>query len=350
MQHKAARAYASVKYEGVNITKDITEDLISMNYTDNLDSADELELNIKDINRKWLKEWHPRKGDKIDVTIIGEHWDNFGDLKTYPCGSFQVDAITYSGPPSIISIKAISVDIKANYKDEKRNKSWENVTLKDIVSEITRKANKSLIYEVENIIKYKRVDQSLESDLQLLKRLCEQEGLSLKSAVDKLIVFNKEKYEKEEALGIIELTPYLNFTIDSDDADTYDSCIIEYYDSTLKETLRGEFKAPEREGYKENTNRVLRVKENNSVPGDNKEEKEAFLAKKAKSKLRSKNSNETKVNISNRKGDFITWAGSTVTLVNFGVYSGKYVVNKITRTIGDSGYKQSLELNKTLEY
>ncbi|MGL4954401.1 MAG: phage late control D family protein, partial [Cetobacterium sp.] len=245
---------------------------------------------------------------------------------------------------------AISVDIKANYKDEKRNKSWENVTLKDIVSEITSKANKSLIYEVENIIKYKRVDQSLESDLQLLKRLCEQEGLSLKSAVDKLIVFNKEKYEKEDALGIIELTPYLNFTIDSDDADTYDSCIIEYYDPTLKETLRGEFKAPEREGYKENTNRILRVKENNSVPGESKEEKEAFLTKKAKSKLRSKNSNETKVNISNRKGDFITWAGSTVTLVNFGVYSGKYVVNKITRTIGDSGYKQSLELNKTLEY
>ncbi|MGL4665681.1 MAG: hypothetical protein ACRCWA_11755, partial [Clostridium butyricum] len=91
-------------------------------------------------------------------------------------------------------------------------------------------------------------------------------------------------------------------------------------------------------------------KENNSVPGESKEEKEAFLTKKAKSKLRSKNSNETKVNISNRKGDFITWAGSTVTLVNFGIYSGKYVVNKITRTIGDSGYKQSLELNKTLEY
>ena len=226
MQHKAARAYASVKYEGVNITKDITEDLISMNYTDNLDSADELELNIKDINRKWLKEWHPRKGDKIDVTIIGEHWDSFGDLKTYPCGLFQVDAITYSGPPSVISIKAISVDIKANYKDEKRNKSWENVTLKDIVSEITSKANKSLIYEVENIIKYKRVDQSLESDLQILKRLCEQEGLSLKSAVDKMNICDKEKYEKEDALGIIELTPYLNFTIDSDDADTYDSCVI----------------------------------------------------------------------------------------------------------------------------
>lgn len=350
MEFKGPRAYASIQYEGANITTDITKDLISVNYTDNLDSADELEITIKDIERKWLNDWHPRKGDKIEATIIGEHWDKFGDLKTYPCGTFQVDGITYSGPASIMSIKAISIDLKANYKDEKRNKSWDNVTLKDIVAEITSKANKSLIYEVENIIKYKRIDQTLESDLQLLKRLCDQEGLSLKSAVDKLIIFNKENFEKSDSIKAVELTPNLNFTIDSDDIDTYDSCVIEYYDPMLKEALKGEFKAPDREGYKEKTNRVLRVKENNSVPGETKEEKEEFLKKKAKNKLRSKNSNETKINISNMKGDFMTWAGSNILLKNFGIFSGKYSVNKISRSIGSSGYKQTIELKKTLDY
>lgn len=350
MDIKGPRAHASIKYEGVNITKDITGELISMNYTDNLDSADELEIVLKDINRRWLNEWNPRKGDKIEATIIGQNWDINGDVKKFPCGTFQVDSFTYSGPPSTISIKAISVDLRANYKDEKRNKSWENVTLKDIVSEITKKADKSLIYEVEHIIKYKRVDQTYESDLQLLKRLCDGEDLSLKSAVDKLIIFNKQKFSKNETIRTIDLTPYLNFSIESDDVDTYDSCVIEYYDPTLKENLKGEFIAPDREGYKEKTNRVLRVKETNSIPGVTKEEKESFLNQKAKSKLRSKNLNETKVSISNLRGDFLIWAGANIYLNKFGVCSGKYMVEKITRTINDSGYKQSLELKKTLNY
>lgn len=349
MELKAPRAYATILYEGVNVTKELTQDLISLNYIDNLDCADELEINIKDIERKWLNQWHPRKGDKIEVTIVGENWDTYGDTKNYPCGVFQVDGITYSGPPSIISIKAISMDIKANYKDEKRNKSWENVTLKDILSEITSRASKTMIYEVEKTIKYNRVEQTLESDLELLNRLCEHEGLSLKSAVDRIIVFNREKFEKDEIIESIVLTPNLNFSIDSDDVDTYDTCVIEYYDSSLKETLVGEFKAPDREGYKENTERVLRLKENNSIPGESKSEKEQFLKRKAKSKLRSKNSNETKINISNLKGDFKTWAGANIQLTNFGIFSGKYIINRITRNIGD-GYKQTLELLKTLDY
>lgn len=107
-----------VIYEGANITSYISNDIISFSYSDSFNEFDSIELTIENRDNRWLESWEPLKGEKIAANFILTNWENNKEV-VLTLGEFYIDDISYSGPPDIVNIKALSVDITSNIMDEK---------------------------------------------------------------------------------------------------------------------------------------------------------------------------------------------------------------------------------------
>lgn len=71
-------------YEGVDISKDISTYLLDYSYTDNDNDAEEIQVNLHNVERPWMAEWYPKKGDKMSADI------EFDDETVLSCGEFEV--------------------------------------------------------------------------------------------------------------------------------------------------------------------------------------------------------------------------------------------------------------------
>lgn len=86
-------------------------------------------------------------------------------------GSFTVSAVRHSGTPDTISITAQSADLLSGFKEPKK-KSWSNITLGSIVSEIALTHSlKAIVSDDLSNITLAHIDQNDESDANLLTRL-----------------------------------------------------------------------------------------------------------------------------------------------------------------------------------
>ena len=138
--HGARWAEALINYEGKDISKDITPFLLSFTYTDNAsDKADDISFSLEDRQRLWLDDWFPAKGDKVGASIIVHDWDEANETDLLPCGAFEVDQITCSGPPNVVTIKAISTLVSKPMRQEKHTQAWENISLSLIAGDIAGK-------------------------------------------------------------------------------------------------------------------------------------------------------------------------------------------------------------------
>ena len=128
----------SVFIEGVDITEDISDRLITMSYTDNEeDSADDLQIKIHDADGKWLKKWlndtivaataKETKGMTIEAGI--KTTEPSGRVRELDCGEFELDSIKASGPPSTVVLKGTSLPFGNGVRTENRENAWEDYTL-----------------------------------------------------------------------------------------------------------------------------------------------------------------------------------------------------------------------------
>ena len=59
-----------VIFNGVDISEDIAHSISSLNYTDNSKNAiDDLELELENMDYRWLKEWYPDENAQLIVGI-----------------------------------------------------------------------------------------------------------------------------------------------------------------------------------------------------------------------------------------------------------------------------------------
>ena len=75
-------------------------------------------------------------GLKMDAVILRENWAGDGKDSLLPCGEFELDSVTASGPPAVINIKGTSLPFTAQVRQTKKSKAWENYTLSGIANEI----------------------------------------------------------------------------------------------------------------------------------------------------------------------------------------------------------------------
>lgn len=340
------RISLSICYEGKDITQFIQDDLLNFSQSDSLNEFDTIEMTLQDRKQLWISGWKPLKGDKIEAIAYLWNWENEGMVEIN-IGTFYVDNIQFSGPPDTVKIKAISIDITKDIMDSKKNRVWENVTIKRVAQDIAKECGLELIWEADFNRKYTRLAEKLESHFNFLKRITKEAGIDVKLYNDRLVLFEEEVYEKKESVMTLKRIDLISYSFEEDDTDTYAGCKIAFWDPRIEEKIEWTFMAKKRKGYKRGTQRILFINEEKCPPGETDSQKRACLAKIAEKALREKNKKAIKGNISILGKERFLTAGETIKIEGFGDFAGKYLITDIN--IDFSNYNLSLSLRKVEE-
>jgi len=189
------------------------------------------------------------QGTVLRAIIRVENWNAEDDNRELNCGSFEIDTVDFSGPPNKVSIKALSTPISTNLRRGVKTKNWENTSLQKIASDIAADANLKLMYEVENDIKFDRLEQEEETDIKFLNDLCERFGVSLKATDGILVLFEETVYEEKEAIETYDADEIggrlLRYSFSQNTSDTVCKVIASYKDPKSGLLAYAEFEPPE---------------------------------------------------------------------------------------------------------
>lgn len=338
-----SRTLIKVKYEGVNVTTEINEDMLEFSYKDNINSADEVSITLKDDKNLWIGDWFPLKGDKIEAEI---HSFENSEWKILDCGEFFLDDKSFSGSPQKVTLKAISIDITTQLKNENKTKIWQKTSVKKIGEGIA-KAHKLAVTFTGKDFNIQKAEQKEQSDGGFLQGLCVSHGYGLKLIKSKLQIIELKEIDSLESIMTFQKPFMVPYSIQDTDNDTYDHCIIEYHDAKLGKKIKGEASV-KRAGYKTNTGKTYKPKEKFGVSGTE-SEKRAQLNRIAASKLREKNQEELTISFP-VMGNTSIFAGRTFKIEGFGVYDKvKWMMTSVEHTYSGNGYRCNIEGRQCLD-
>lgn len=335
---EARRAYLEVKYNKTNISKHIEPYVLGWSFTDNLSGqADELQLNLQDREQVWIYDWMPDKGATLKANIVRNNWRYWGLVERSVLGQFDIDDIEVSGPPSIVNINSISVPTSSSLNGENKNRAWEKVKLSVVTKDIANKNGLKLFFDTKDNPTYDRIEQTEETDLEFLTRICNDAGLCLKISNRSIVIFDEEKYESEEPVMTITKgdSNIIRYSGSSTLTGVYKSCRVDYQDGKKKKKISTTYTPPN----PPKTGRVLVINEKVSSIAEGQR-----LAKK---RLRQENKNAVKMSLT-LLGDILLFAGRTVLIKGFGAFDGKYIITQAVHS-QQNGYQTSIQIRKCLE-
>ena len=334
-EHKARWAEVEIIYEGVNISKDVAPYLLNFTYTDNAaDKADDISFSLEDRDRLWINDWFPAKGDKVTVSIIVHEWNEPDKTESLPCGTFEVDEISASGPPNTITIKAVSTLISKPMRQEKHTQAWESTRLSTIAKDFAEKNGLELFWDCSDDPYFERRDQVEKSDLDFLAELARDYGIKTKITDEQLVLYSAEEYENKDAVAELsfEDKKLISWSFSNKSAGTYKAAHLQYHDPVKDENIDV---TEESEDDIEGIERTLEINQKADSVADAK--------RIAQEKLKRANKKEISGNI-NLLGDLRFVGGSNVKISGLGMFDGEYVIEKATHTISGS-YTTKLDLS-----
>lgn len=279
------------------------------------------------------------RGLKISAAIVRENWNADGNDEVLDCGQFELDNVTVDGPPNTVTIKATSLSYTNAIRQTEKSKSWENVTLSQIVEFITKKSAMGYMFISSKNPKYTRVEQYRQSDIAFLSQLCHNEGCSLKVTSNIVVIFDQAEFEQNPEIRTIRLGEgYTKYRLTTNENDNYTSCRV-YCTRPSGEVITATVYV---ENYKEddNNNQCLEIRQN----VDSIAEAENLAYKM----LRLHNKYEFEATFT-LPGDPELTAGSVVVLEGFGAWNGRYVIKQAKHTLSHSGYSTQIRLRKALQ-
>lgn len=125
--------------------------------------SDSISFRLCDVKGDWMGPWFPEKGSDISVVI---NWLD-EETKTFDCGEFIMDDISFSGWPLNVDLRAVSVPIDDDFKSLPRSNTWEETSVQEIASEIAGRAGVSLVYEADDVV-IDEMEQSQQTDSEFL--------------------------------------------------------------------------------------------------------------------------------------------------------------------------------------
>lgn len=159
----------------------INSRIIDLSVTDNRSGeADELSLSLSD--HDGILEL-PRRGVLLTCKL------GFTDTGLFDMGQWVVDETEFAGTPDIITIKARSADFRSSIKSGQRQ-SYHRQTLGQIATSIAQRNQLKLVMTGDlSSLPLEHVDQTDESDLNLLTRLARANGAELAIKQGSLLIF-----------------------------------------------------------------------------------------------------------------------------------------------------------------
>jgi phage protein D len=331
----ARRSELEITYKGVNISADVSKDLVGFSYTDNeTGKADDIEIKLQDRTGRWSREWMPTLGDKVEAKI---KYISNGRVSYLNCGTFTLDEFTNESGSSgtTVAFKGASVPQNNTVRRTQKNRAWESVRLSEIASDVANTGGLRLTYSTSVDPLFERKDQNNKSDLQFLKELCDEIALSLKVTNDQLVIFNRDDLEQKDPIGtlIFGSQDVKAWSFTTQNHDTYDESTVEYTDPKTNKKI-------------EHTEKDLKSNSGKKIKKVQRVENKAEAERIAKANLKNKNRKKLTGSIS-IIGDVRYVAGSVVEIVGFGNFDGKFYIDTATHSV-DGGYTTALEISSVL--
>jgi phage protein D len=327
----------AITYDGVDISTDIAPFVLSLAYTDHDGGkADDLQIRLEDRAGLWRGSWYPRKGALITAAITSRSGD---EKRRVSCGTFAIDELGVSGPPSVVALKAVSSLTAKGFKREKKTRAWEKITLRAIAAQMAADHGMTLFFESSRVPEYNRVDQREESDLKFLKRLCDDADFNLKVSEEKLIVYESKTLEQRPSVATIALGPDLSrYSFTDKTLEIYRACEVTYHDPASNQDRVYRYDAPDSPA----VGQVLKI--NQRV------ESHAAAMTLAERSLRRKNKVEQTGEIV-MPGNPALLAGINITTSGFGVFDAKQFVTEARHSYDRaSGYQTAIKFRRVLSY
>lgn len=195
-------------YEGKDIYNDIS---ISQCIYDSYGEqrADTLKILLNDTNDLW-DGWKPEKGHTIRA-ILGA------------CDTGQMHVISVKPENGLMCLRANS--IPGDYND-KKNKSWEFVTFKQLCTEVAKRHGLSCeFYGVEDHT-YAYVNQQNHEDFVFLEERCVLEGCAFLVYDNRLVVYSESALESGTSNNELIIGNDVKFDYDDNSKDAYGTCIV----------------------------------------------------------------------------------------------------------------------------
>lgn len=310
-------------YNGVNATKEISPYLNSANYTDAIDESDTISITLMDREGKWVSDWIPQKEDKLSPNIGLYNWESPGSAEMVSCGEFIVDDYSFSGPPDTITMNGISAPINLDFKETKRSKTWKDITLSQIGSEVAGKYGLELLFD-GNDIPILKTEQSQQTDAEFLKQAAEKYGFGLKLYSGKMVLFEYAKYEAADAKITIKKEEIRKWSYKSTMLGTYTGVKVSYTNPKSKEVVE-----------------IMVGKEGRLYNTTEKADSPADAERIALNALRNANRKETTVSFTICPRMDIH-ASDIIRIEGFGKLDGRYQVGKVVHQISRKDYSMQI--------
>nr|DAO30308.1 MAG TPA: tail protein [Caudoviricetes sp.] len=224
-----------VIFNKVDISDEIAHSISSLNYTDNSKNAiDDLEIELENLDYRWLKEWYP---DEDAQMLVGIHEELENETNFLDLGTFYVDEPTFEDQK--LTLKCLALPLDQNIRDQKNSVAWEKVTLKELVMQIANKHEMNAELYAENVF-FERLDQNKETDLAFINRVVKEIGLNMKVSDDKIIIFDDEEMEKNDTIEVFNIKDYRirSFSLKKKNKEIYDKVEVSYYDPDKKKVVK----------------------------------------------------------------------------------------------------------------
>lgn len=358
-EHIGRRAWLIVTYNGKDISESLAQYVLSFSYTDNLTGqVDDISITLEDRAELWEANWMPERGATLEITICTYNWsDLYSEEQDLQLGKFEIDELEVSSAPNVVTIKAVAISISddSTLRSTLRSHTWENISVQKAANDIAWQNGMKLQWYCDDNPNIDKLEQNDESDLDVLQKICDDAGFALKVTTDTIIIFDVEKFEKEDVyaeyyhpgttiLNIVENQPkpvqtdaLFNYSFKAKIRDVYKKCHVKYAKDKDKSVIESTFIAPDK---KEKEGATLEVHQQVSS--------QAEADRLAKKKLREKNCEEFTGSFAS-DGNMGLCAGETIEMIGFGNFSGKYIITQAKHDINSSGFTSSVEIRKCLD-
>lgn len=324
---RGRQATIALTYNNTNITADVAEDVESFTYTEKAtEAADLFDATLMCVDSKWLNNWRPQKGARVQGTIYVYDWIAEGDDRHLSCGDFLLDDLSYSGEPRTMSIGGVSSPLDESFSATKRTQTWENVTLEQIARNIAARSALSLQYYGDRITV--AVEEQDDTDSSFITKLAKKYGLSVKVYSSSLVVFDREVRKRGAAVRTIQKTEVSSWSWNTTMEGTYTGGQLDYTDSNRDVDLHVQIGSGRR---------WLKLNQPTSSVPDG--------ALQLAAALNDANHSITGASVT-MMGDPGLVAGQVVALAGFGsAVDGRYYVDEATHEVSNGGYKTSLKMS-----
>ncbi|WP_315514053.1 hypothetical protein [Leptotrichia wadei] len=224
-----------VIFNKVDISEEVAHSISSLNYTDNSKNAiDDLEIELENLDYRWLKEWYLDENAQL---LVGIHEELENETNFLDLGTFYVDEPTFEDQK--LTLKCLALPLDQNIRDQKNSVAWERVTLKELVMQIANKHEMNAELYAENVF-FERLDQNKETDLAFINRVVKEIGLNMKVSDDKIIIFDDEEMEKNDTIEVFNIKDYRirSFNLKKKNKEIYDKVEVSYYDPDKKKVVK----------------------------------------------------------------------------------------------------------------